>query len=174
MKALKGARTAVLVDKLGERLAFERTGVRLYDALLQKRRAEGDGTTDPPLPLLERFRAREAEHFALLAEAIASMGGDPKAETPCADVSAVMSSGLPKVMTDPRTTLTQCLEAILVAELADNDGWTVLIDIVAGVGLPDFEKRFRQALADEEAHLAYVRQWLTARVRSEAGLAATT
>lgn len=33
---LKGDNPAMLIDKLGERLAFERTGTRLYEALLTK------------------------------------------------------------------------------------------------------------------------------------------
>ena len=36
VKALKGEKAAVFLDKLGERLAFERTGVRLYEAVLAK------------------------------------------------------------------------------------------------------------------------------------------
>src|SRR5688500_18094111 len=35
-KKVTGKRPEVFIDKLGERLAFERTGTRLYDALLTK------------------------------------------------------------------------------------------------------------------------------------------
>jgi hypothetical protein len=33
---LKGESPQILLDKLGERLAFERTGARLYDAFITK------------------------------------------------------------------------------------------------------------------------------------------
>ena len=36
LNKLVGVSPEVLIDKLGERLAFERTGVRLYEALLAK------------------------------------------------------------------------------------------------------------------------------------------
>ncbi|MEJ7807785.1 MAG: ferritin Dps family protein, partial [Telluria sp.] len=36
LHALKGDSPHILLDKLGERLAFERTGARLYDALITK------------------------------------------------------------------------------------------------------------------------------------------
>jgi len=36
LEALEGHKAGVFIDKLGERLAFERTGCRLYDALLAK------------------------------------------------------------------------------------------------------------------------------------------
>lgn len=171
-KAIKGEHIAVLVDKLGERLAFERTGVRLYDALIQKRRASMNGDATAPLDQLELFRDEEAAHFAMLKEAMESLGGDPTAETPCADVSAVMSSGIPKVLTDPRTTFTQCLEAILVAELADNDGWKVLIELAEGMGNTALAERFRAALQEEDRHLEHVRRWLSSRVLGEAGVSA--
>ena len=40
-KALKGGEPTLFLDKLGERLAFERTGTRLYEALLGKIVANG-------------------------------------------------------------------------------------------------------------------------------------
>src|SRR5687768_8529051 len=36
VQALKGESPQILLDKLAERLAFERTGTRLYDALILK------------------------------------------------------------------------------------------------------------------------------------------
>src|SRR5690606_39658311 len=39
LSMLKGGEPTVLMDKLGERLAFERTGTRLYDALIAKYKA---------------------------------------------------------------------------------------------------------------------------------------
>jgi hypothetical protein len=33
-----------------------------------------------------------------------------------------------RVLTDPRSSLTQCLQAMLTAELTDNDGWQLLVD----------------------------------------------
>ena len=47
LQALKGEKAAVLADKLAERLAFERTGTRLYETLIQKVTAinSADGST---------------------------------------------------------------------------------------------------------------------------------
>src|SRR5690606_18923370 len=45
---LKGGHPTILMDKLGERIAFERGGTRLYDALIAKYSAlEADGETLP-------------------------------------------------------------------------------------------------------------------------------
>ena len=72
--------TAVLMDKLGERLAFERAGTRLYDALMVK--CAADGAAGIPAKDLKHIRDEEATHFALIGAAIQSLGGDPTAQTP--------------------------------------------------------------------------------------------
>ena len=48
LNKLTGVSPEMLIDKLGERLAFERTGVRLYEALLAKASVVGvvDDTQD--------------------------------------------------------------------------------------------------------------------------------
>ena len=81
-----------------------------------------------------------------------------------------MSEGLVKVLAEPRTTLTEALKAILVAELADNDSWLVLADVAERLGHSELAGRFRTALIEEEDHLARVRSWLTAAVDGQAGL----
>jgi rubrerythrin len=153
---------AVLVDKLGERLAFERSGVRLYDALLSKFDAYGSWEGGPSRADLEHLRSDELEHFRLLERTIQEQGGDPTAVTPSANLHGVASAGIPQVLADARTNLQQCLEAMLVAELVDNDCWENLITLVEGAGLDDAASEFQSALEQEREHLEKVRGWLKA------------
>jgi bacterioferritin (cytochrome b1) len=150
---------AALLDKLGARLAFERSGVRLYDALIQKRTAKG-GSAKPTVADLQHIRDEELEHMHMLEECILDLGGDPTAVTPAADVTATMSAGVLKVVADPRTTVSQCLEAILTAELVDNDSWGVLIKMMQAV--EEDAADFEEALAKEQEHLQKVRGWILA------------
>ena len=153
---------AVFMDKLGERLAFERMGTRLYDALINKCKTLGEETdSGPTVAELEEIRDEEHRHFLLLNEAITSLGGDPTVQTPCADVSAVASLGIMQVLMDPRTTVTQCLNAILTAELTDNAGWEMLIDLTASFGHTDLEEQFTGGLENEQKHLLNVQSWLS-------------
>jgi rubrerythrin len=163
-KALQGKKASVFLDKLAERLAFERSGVRLYDALLAKVPAAKTEKGTLTVEELRRFRDEELAHMHLVKEALEELGGDPTAETPCADLKGVESSGLVKVLTDPRTTLTQCLDAILTAELADNDGWKILIAMAEAMDQEDLARRFTEALASEDEHLQSVRTWLGERL----------
>lgn len=169
LQALKGNKANVLLDKIGERLAFERTGVRLYDAALAKLAAWGTWDGGPSLEDLRAIREDELTHFEMLKELLETLGADPTVMTPCADVAAVASSGVLKVLTDPRITAQQALEGLLIAELADRDSWEMLIDLTEDAGLKSAAEKMRGALAAEERHLARVRNWLKVSTRAEAG-----
>jgi rubrerythrin len=190
---LKGANPGIFMDKIGERIAFERSGTRLYEALINKYNAlaeeggevlvpaeealtiHGDGTELPavtgetPLRTLERIRAEELEHFQMLVRAMEQLGGDPTAQTPCADVTATASMGLVQVLTDPRTTLAQSLSAMLTAELTDNAGWELLAQLAEEAGESGLTGKFLGALSQEQEHLHIVKAWLASLVSGRAG-----
>jgi hypothetical protein len=154
--------TAPLLDKLGERLAFERAGTRLYEALLSKYDAYGSFEGGPSREDLVEMLGEEAAHFGLLREAIESLGGDPTELTPSANVQLTASHGVGQVLVDPATTLVQCLEAITMAELADNECWESLLGLAEMAGNSGLVSDCERALATEEEHLEKVRMWLAA------------
>lgn len=157
---LTGNQPQLLLDKLGERLAFERTGTRLYDALITKFEATQDKSTSMTLADLQKIRQDEARHFAIVADAVEMLGGDPTSQTPCADLVGVESMGLMQVVTDPRTNIAQSLHAILVAEMADNAGWEMLIALAEDQNQASMITDFSVALDEERVHLQQVRTWL--------------
>ena len=166
-QALKGNKPQVLIDKLGERLAYERTGVRLYEALLMKL---GTASSGPMIDAaaVARIRDDELSHFQLVGKFLVEIGADPTAVTPCADVSGVAASGHLQVLTDPRTTVSQALGSILAVELADNASWELLVELATAVGREDMAKAFTVALETEQRHLEMVRGWLRQSVLEEA------
>ena len=168
VEAIKGNSPVVFIDKLGERLAFERTGTRLYEAIMIKLRASATWQGGPTLAELQRFHDEELEHFLMVRGAMDELGADPTAVTPAADVIGVASSGLLQVVSDPRTTLPQSLQALLTAELTDNDGWQRLIELARIYGKEDLATRFERAKAAEEVHLAEVRRWVSGETSLEA------
>ena len=169
LQKLIGNQPEVLLDKLAGRLAFERTGTRLYDALLGKCSVRQDEAEGLSLEQLLKFRNDEARHFAMLWEAIQELGADPTAQTPEADVNGVASLGLVQVVSDPRTSIAQCLHAIHVAELTDHDGWELLIQLAREMGQTDMAEKFQTALLEESQHLEAIRQVLQRSTLTEAG-----
>ena len=159
LQALKGDSPQILLDKLGERLAFERTGTRLYDALITKCEVMLDGDISMTIDDLEQIRADEARHFMLISDAIESLGGDPTSQTRSADLAGVESMGLVQVLNDPRTSIAQSLHAIMTAELSDKAGWETLVALADEHELTDMVDDFTNALNQEREHLALVQTW---------------
>ncbi|MDQ2640977.1 MAG: ferritin-like domain-containing protein [Pseudomonadota bacterium] len=188
-----GVSPSLLLNKIGERIAFERAGTRLYDALIAKYLALSNGTAallplgemqaendvqdaiiarragENPLETLRRIRAEEHGHFLMLCDAMAQLGGDPTAQTPSADVTGTASMGLMQVVTDPRTTLAQCLDVMLIAELTDTASWEMLAELAAKAEQRELAEQFLTALDAEEEHLVVVRAWLKELMNEAAG-----
>lgn len=162
VKAVVGEQPTLLIDKLGERLAFERSGTRLYEALLAKHNAFGSFSGGPTADDLKHVLKEEYSHFQLLQSIIEQFGGDPTAVTPAADIQGTMSQGIRMVIVDPRTTLLQSLEAILVAELVDFTCWETLVELAQKAGEDDLVQSFKQAHMTEQEHLQKVRTWVAA------------
>jgi rubrerythrin len=159
---VKGGRATVLVDKLGQRAGFERTGVRLYEAALSKLDVFGTWEGGPSRAQLEKIRFDELSHFALVKRTMEKLGADPTALTPAAELQANMSEGVPKMLVDPRVNLLQSLEGLLTAELVDNASWELLIELARELGHTEVAEEFQGALDTEQEHLALVRSWLAA------------
>jgi hypothetical protein len=159
-----------LLDRLGARLQFERTGTRLYDALISKLDAYGGFDGGPSRQQLLEIREQELGHALLVQDLIRSLGGDPTVVTPCANLQATASKGICDVLVDPRTSFVDCLETILIAELADGDSWAALVRTSQGHGDGEITSKIEQALQTEVEHLAKVRSWLEAadKARSKA------
>jgi rubrerythrin len=161
-------RMSVLLDKLGERLAFERQGTRLYECFLQKLEQMPSAEVGPAVEDIRHIYEEELEHFRLLQTAISEIGGDATVQTPSADVAGVLSYGILQIVSDPRTTIPQSLQALLNAELADNDGWQMLIELASTLGHSTLVKQCENAFKEEQEHLENVRGWLTDMTLSSA------
>jgi len=134
-----------------------------------KLQAAHDHPGGPTRAEIEGIRDDEIRHAMLLKRAIETLGADPTAVTPSADVAAVASQGLVAVLTDPRTTLSEALKTLVIAELADNDAWVTLRELAQRLGQDDLANEFSRALDEEEEHLAMVRSWVNSSIMSRAG-----
>lgn len=158
----RGLEAQIFADKLGQRLAFERSGVRLYEALMDKVLAtEFAGKPDLTADI-GRICQEETEHFLMLKNIMEYLGADPVAITPAANVSGVAAQGFLQVITDPRTTLPQCLEAMLSLELTDSTCWEHLIEAAGKANMDAVTENFRQAAQTEKEHVQIIEKWLKA------------
>jgi ferritin-like metal-binding protein YciE len=159
----------VFIDKVAERLAYERGGTRLYDAALVKVIALAEGTP-VNVERVKQIRNQEAEHAEMLRQALIALGADPTAQTPCADLVGVQSMGLMQSLTDPRTSLSQALSSLLAAELIDVASWEMLSRLATSCGQDAMANQFDQALKQEESHLDTISRWYEALLNADAKL----
>lgn len=164
---ITGKRMQVLVDKVAERMAYERGGTRLYDAALAKVAALAAGTP-VSIERVRQIRDQEAQHAELLRQALIELGADPTAQTPSADLTGVQSMGLMQAVTDPRTSLAQTLSSLLAAELIDVASWEMLSRLARSMGHDELAERFDVALEQENDHLTTVTGWYEGLLNADA------
>lgn len=164
--ALRGDHAGALMDELAERLAFARATVRLYDALLVRLGTAARLTGGATRARIEQLMREEQSHVELARDAIAALGGDPALVTVGAEVEAVLALGLQEVLGAARVDLSQHLRAIVMAELAGEDGWMVLTTLARLLEREDLARRFESAWLRDKRHARTVRRW-AARARRE-------
>ena len=147
-----------VIDMLTERLTFERTGVRLYDRVLERIRATGDPDVAKLHGPMTVHRDQEKEHEEWLEAKIREMGGSAHAMTDKANLVKTESRGLEEVIFDERATLPQMLHALLAAELVDNAGWDLLVAVADEANDHELKKQFKRRLHEEEDHLALLQR----------------
>jgi ferritin-like metal-binding protein YciE len=157
--SIPGQTPQLFIDKLSERLAYERGGTRLYDAVIAKFTAYEDELQSASLQEVIEIRDEEASHATLIRTCIEQLGADPTAQTPSADLVGVATAGFLQAAADPRTTLAQTLQVALAAELVDVASWEMLISLAEQLGHDGMVARFRKALERETEHVAKVRGW---------------
>lgn len=150
----------VLLDKLGERVAFERTGAQLYQALVNKYQDSEDKKYLPELVALERFYQQEAKHYELVEQVMHHLGGELEIFPPANDPTSSLTMGWMMLITDPSTNFLQALEIVLQAELVNHAGWELLIELAEKRDLPKVATQFQKCLDEKEIHIARVKQWV--------------
>ncbi len=164
---ITGKRLQVFIDKIAERMAYERGGTRLYDAALVKVAALSGGTP-VTMERVKQIRNQEAEHAEMLRQALINLGADPTAQTPSADLVGVQAMGLMQSITDPRTSLVQTLSSLLAAELIDVASWELLSRLATSLGNEELAGQFERALEQENDHLRTVSGWYEGLLNADA------
>jgi rubrerythrin len=158
-----------VIDVLTGRLAFERAGVRLYDSIISK--VQAAAAQSPQLgrllePLKEH-RNEEKEHEEWLEAQIRSLGGDVHAKTEMAQLIEIESQGIEKIVFDGDPAISHLFHALLTAELADNAGWDLLVQLADEAGDKEAKRSFKKRLREEEAHLVFARRVMTKLARRD-------
>ena len=165
MKKLAGKNRGKLIDLLVERLVFEKTGVDLYTALLERLGGSGDRMLESSLTTLARIRREEAEHQAWLEEKVQELGGNPLVPSHLSSLSRAEASGIEQIVLRERSSPEDMVHAILLAELLDHAGWNLLVQLASEAHDDEAMLQFRKRLLEENDHLGFLRTLVTACAR---------
>lgn len=158
MEKLASKNAALVIDVLCGRLAFERTGVQLYDTVIQKIERSGEPRYHALLDQLHHIRVEEKEHEEWLEEQIRALGGSAHETTSMSRLEMTEAKGVKDVIVDGHQRILDLLHALLTAELADNAGWDLLVKLADDAGDRRAKLEFAKRLAQEMQHLAFIRE----------------
>ena len=164
MKRLAEKNRDKVIDALNERLTFERAGVKLYHAILEVAQASNSAEIGRMVPTVKLHRDQEKEHEEWLEAQIRALGGDAHATTEMSALIAEESAGVEKMVTTDHNIVHQ-MHGLLTAELVDNAGWELLLELADDADDPDARREFRRRLHEEEEHLIFARRAVTAFAR---------
>jgi bacterioferritin (cytochrome b1) len=167
MKRLAEKNPEKLIDLLQERLTFERTGVRLYDRVLEMMRASQESQVLGMVDTMQAYRDEEAEHQEWLEGQIRALGGDEYSESERARLVATESRGIEEVILREDVELQHLFHALMAAELVDNAGWDLLVALAEEADDDDALDALSLRQAEEEDHLEYLRQTMSRYAESQ-------
>ncbi|WP_437825264.1 hypothetical protein [Sorangium sp. So ce1153] len=155
------------IDLLNERLTYERASVRLYDSIVEKVGRAADAGLLNLLGQLREYRDQEKEHEEWLEAQIRALGGDAHAETDGSRLITIESQGIGQVVLDGDQNPAHLFHALLTAELVDNAGWQLLLELADEADDDEARESFRKRLHEEEDHLILTRQVVERLTRTE-------
>lgn len=157
MQKMAQKNKAKLLDLLSERLCFERSGVKLYDKVIERMRSAKEPMITKMIDQMQEHRDQEKEHEEWLEGCIRELGGDDKQLTPKARLVQEMSKGIEQVVMNDAQ-LPHLFQALLAAELVDNAGWDLLVELADEADDRATVKEFKKRLHEEEKHLVLMRE----------------
>ncbi|APR84795.1 Hypothetical protein A7982_10144 [Minicystis rosea] len=164
MKTLAATNRDKLIDLLNERLVFERSGVKLYDTIVGNMERSKNPEVAGMLQTMREHRDEEKEHATWLEAQIRALGGDAQAKTEMGELVAAESAGVERVVTTDQNLMHQ-LHALLTAELVDNAGWELLLQLADEADDDDARREMRRRAHHEAEHLMFVRRAIVAFAR---------
>jgi len=166
MKKLAALHPEKLVDLLTERLTFERAAVKLYDTVMSKMRRSKEASLVGLLGQMTRQRDEEREHEEWLEERVRELGSDAHTATKLSDLVAREWKGVMDVVAEDKE-IPHLFHALLIAELVDDTGWTLLVQLADEARDEWARKELRRRALDEEEHLLFIRNVVAAFARKE-------
>jgi hypothetical protein len=147
-----------VVDLLCERLAFERSTVKLYDRILEALGGAPDASMRDLRATMAKHRQEEDEIASWLEGRIRELGGGEGADTDLARLATREARGIEEVAANDAADLTHLLHALLAVEGVDVAGWDLLVELADAAGDARAKRELERCQRREAEHLAFARR----------------
>ena len=160
--ALTADELGAFLLKVGERLYFEKTILKGYDALISKCELFSADLLPAELDIIDLVEIRSQKHrfVKLLASTLEGLGGEGLSERPPSGSLLLAITGVCRAIEDVTAGIEQSLECLLIAELADDEGWDLLICDCDDLGLAGLSASLDSVQEISESHTEMVREWI--------------
>jgi ferritin-like protein len=165
MKTLAKRHPERLLDLLNERLTFERMSVKLYDMILTRMKRSKDRPILGMVGQMTKQRDEVKEHEEWLEDRVRELGSDAHTMTESAELVDRESRGLLEVVMSVEE-LPQLFHALLAAELVDDTGWKLLLQLADEAGDDDARRDLRRRALEQEEHMVFTRSVVAAFART--------
>jgi len=166
MKKLAARHPEKLLDLLNERLTFERMSVKLYDMILSRMKRSQDRPILGMVGQMTKQRNEVKEHEEWLEDRVRELGSDAHTMTEMSELVDRELSGLLEVVTSQEE-LPHSFHALLAAELVDDTGWKLLLQLADEAGDDEARRDLRKRALEQEEHLVFIRSVVAAFARNE-------
>jgi len=139
-----------MIGLLGERLSSARAAVQLYQAALEAMKARG-GPYQSVRAHLRLIHEEKKAHVEWLEEKLRALGAGVE-QAPAGPVAVIEVIAVLSEAADPA----RLFESLLTAEVYDNGGWEMLLDLAVRSADDEMAEEIRQLLREEQEHFLFV------------------
>lgn len=143
----------MLLEKLGEKLGYERAFLRLYESFVHKKSLYAKRylhAKSYEQKIFENFAAMKAAHCEILQTALIGLGGNPDHIVPSEDLAAIARLGIVTVFIHPHAKLKNLFHAVRIVELTGKSTTLFLIRLAYAAGAEDLANHMEILLEECE------------------------
>ena len=148
----------IYVQKVADRLAFERGETRLYSLAINRLQNSSKSSHQEIIDLLKVNRQNEENHAALVKEALRSRDPGALESWELFDGVNLAYRGFFETIVNPHSDLPRIIQILFFAKLADHAEWEILIHLAQKVSEEKRMSQFEEALTEELKQLSVLKQ----------------
>lgn len=148
----------IYIQKLADRLAFERGETRLVSLAINRLERAKSAVPSRAISVLQINQSHDETHAELVRKILLSLKPEALDSWRLFDGVNRAYRGFFDVLVSPHSDFLRIFQILYFAKLASNGEWEVLIDLTRKFNGAEASRPFKEALAQERQHLTEIKQ----------------